>query len=43
VAKAEVKQNKGNNYIVWVKILEKQIEIFRGKFILVSLEKVEKK
>lgn len=43
VAKAEVKQNKGNNYIVWVKIMEKHIEVFRGKFILVSLEKVNKK
>ncbi|MGE5614219.1 MAG: transcription factor FapR [Bacillota bacterium] len=38
VAKAEVKKVKGANYIVWVKIYEKQVEIFRGKFILVSLE-----
>ncbi len=43
VAKAEVRQKRGNSYIVWVRILEKQAEIFRGKFILVSLEKVEKK
>lgn len=39
VAKAEVKHVRGNNYIVWVRILEKQMEMFRGKFILVSLEK----
>lgn len=39
-AKAEVKRSKGNNYIVWVKISEKQIEVFRGKFILVSLDKI---
>lgn len=38
IAKAEVKQVRGTNYIVWVKIYEKQIEMFRGKFILVSLE-----
>jgi acyl-coenzyme A thioesterase PaaI-like protein len=43
VAKAEVKQQRTNNYIVWVKITEKQVEVFRGKFILVSLEKVNKK
>jgi acyl-coenzyme A thioesterase PaaI-like protein len=39
VARAEVKHIRGNNYIVWVKIFEKQVEMFRGKFILVSLEK----
>ena len=39
VARAEVKRIKGNNYIVWVKISEKLVEVFRGKFILVSLEK----
>jgi acyl-CoA thioesterase FadM len=38
VAKAEVKKVRGANHIVWVKIYEKQVEIFRGKFILVSLE-----
>jgi acyl-coenzyme A thioesterase PaaI-like protein len=43
VAKAEVKQVRGTNYIVWVKIYEKQIEMFRGKFILVSLEKKQGK
>ncbi|NMB33909.1 MAG: transcription factor FapR [Clostridium sp.] len=40
VAKAEVKKVKDNKYIVWVKISVKQVEIFRGKFILVSLEKL---
>lgn len=39
IAKAEVRMSRGNNYIVWVKIFEKQTEVFRGKFILVSLEK----
>jgi len=39
VARAEVRRIRGNNYIVWVKIQEKQVEVFRGKFILVSLEK----
>lgn len=39
VARAEVKHIRSNNYIVWVKIFEKQVEMFRGKFILVSLEK----
>lgn len=39
VAKAEVRHVRGTNFIVWVKIYEKQIEMFRGKFILVSLEK----
>jgi len=40
IAKAEVRRIKENNYIVWVKIMEKQAEIFRGKFILVSLDKL---
>lgn len=39
VAKAEVKKIKGNQFIVWVKIYEKNIEVFRGKFILVSLSR----
>ncbi len=42
VAKAEVRRIKDNNYIVWVKISEKQKEVFRGKFILVSIEKPQK-
>lgn len=36
VAKAEVKRTRGNNFFVWVKIYDKQVEVFRGKFILVS-------
>lgn len=40
IAKAEVKKVKDNKFIVWVIITEKQIEVFRGKFILVSLEKL---
>lgn len=43
VAKAEVKHVRGSSYIVWVKIYEKQVEMFRGKFILVSLEKTQGK
>lgn len=39
IAKAEVKDKKGSKYIVWVKIYEKNIEVFRGKFILVSIDK----
>lgn len=42
IAKAEVRRIKENNFIVWVKISEKQLEVFRGKFILVSLEKILK-
>lgn len=40
IAKADVRTIKGSRYIVWVKISVKQTEVFRGKFILVSLEKV---
>lgn len=40
IARAEVKRTKGSNFIVWVRISEKQIEVFRGKFILVSLDKM---
>lgn len=43
VAKAEVKKVRGASHIVWVKIYEKQLEVFRGKFILVSLEKQQGK
>ncbi len=38
LAKADVKRIKGDSHIVWVKIMDKQVEIFRGKFILVELE-----
>jgi len=40
-AKAQVKSNKGNSFIVWVNIMERQTEVFRGEFILVALEKSE--
>lgn len=36
VAKAEVVKVRGNKYFVWVFIKVKQVEVFRGKFILVS-------
>ncbi|MDD3839652.1 MAG: transcription factor FapR [Clostridia bacterium] len=39
VAKAEVIRVRGNKYFVWVKIKVKQKEAFRGKFILVSIER----
>jgi acyl-coenzyme A thioesterase PaaI-like protein len=38
IAKAEVKRQKANTYIVWVSITDKQTLVFRGKFILVSLD-----
>lgn len=37
-AKAQVKSKKGSSFIVWVHIMEKQTEVFRGKFILVALD-----
>ncbi len=40
IARAELKRRRGNSHIVWVSIKDKQIEIFRGKFILVALEKI---
>lgn len=39
IAKAEVKKVRDNKFIVWVKITEKRVEVFRGKFILVSIKK----
>lgn len=42
IARAEVKRIRANRFIVWVRILEKQIDVFQGKFILVSLEKIDK-
>lgn len=38
IAKAEVIKNRGNKYFVWVKTRNESQEIFRAKFILVSLE-----
>ena len=43
IARAEVRRIRENNYIVWVRILEKRVEVFRGKFILVSLESFKQK
>jgi acyl-coenzyme A thioesterase PaaI-like protein len=38
IAKAEVRVKRDNKYIVWVLISEKQKQVFRGKFILVSIK-----
>jgi acyl-coenzyme A thioesterase PaaI-like protein len=38
IAKAQVKKNEGNKYIVWVKIYIKEAEVFRGKFVLISID-----
>jgi acyl-coenzyme A thioesterase PaaI-like protein len=38
IAKAEVTRVRGNKYFVHVKIRVKNSEVFRGKFILVSIE-----
>ncbi|SHF21140.1 hypothetical protein SAMN02746089_01498 [Caldanaerobius fijiensis DSM 17918] len=38
VATAEVIRKRGNKYFVWVKIKRNDVEVFRGKFILVSLD-----
>lgn len=38
VAKAEVMRVRGNKFFVWVMIYVKQQEVFRGKFILVSMD-----
>lgn len=40
LAKAEVRHVRGDKYFVWVTIKEKQTEVFRGKFILVAIGKV---
>ena len=38
IAKAEVVKKRGNKYFVWVKTRNDQQEVFRSKFIMVSLE-----
>jgi len=38
VARAEVMRKRGNKYFVWVKTKVRQVEAFRGKFILVSID-----
>ncbi len=40
IARVTIKQKRqGGKYIVWVMIYNKQIEVFRGKFLLVELKK----
>lgn len=43
IAKAEVVRVRGNKYFVWVFISIKGVEVFRGKFILVSFNNKEEK
>ena len=38
VAKAEVIRTRGNKYFIWVKTRNEKQEVFRAKFIMVSLE-----
>lgn len=39
IAKAEIVKRRGNKYFIWVKIRnENQLEVFRAKFIMVSME-----
>lgn len=42
IAKAEVTRTRGNKYFVWVFIKVKQVEVFRGKFLLVSFSNENK-
>lgn len=41
VAKAEVIRKRGNKYFVWVTTLVRQQQVFRAKFILVSLDDID--
>lgn len=43
IAKADVVRTRGNKYFVWVFIKVKSVEVFRGKFILVSFNGKEEK
>lgn len=38
IAKAEVIKKRGNKYFIWVKTRNEKQEVFRAKFIMVSLE-----
>ena len=38
IAKAEIVKRRGNKYFVWVKIKNACQEVFRAKFIMVSLD-----
>lgn len=41
VAKAEVMKKRGNKHFVWVKTRNEQQEVFRAKFIIVTLDQYE--
>jgi hypothetical protein len=38
IAKAEIVRRRGNKYFIWVKTRNEEQEVFRAKFIMVSLE-----
>jgi acyl-coenzyme A thioesterase PaaI-like protein len=38
ISKAEVVKKRGNKYFVWVKTRNEKQEVFRSKFIMVSLD-----
>ena len=40
IAKAEVKRKKTNSFIVWVVINTKNIEVFKGKFLLKAVSEI---
>lgn len=37
VAKAQLRRQRGSSFFVWVNIYKESVEVFRGKFILVSV------
>ncbi len=41
IAKAEVIKKRGNKYFIWVKTKNEEQEVFRAKFIIVSLENMK--
>lgn len=41
IAKAQVREDRGSEFIVWVFIYENREEVFRGKFILCPVKKEE--
>ena len=40
VTKVSIKQRRPRKYIVWVMIYNKQVEVFRGKFLLVECKNI---
>ena len=38
VAKAEVIRVRGNKFFIWVFIYVNQLEVFRGKFVMVAID-----